>query len=160
MSVLIRGMEMPKNCFDCPCYHHKVDDGYYDYEICRASGTVFNDGYSSVTGHKDHIDPFKARLDNCPLFPVPPHGRLIDGDKLAEEQKENVGAYHANLITLDDLAECLLKQSICEDYAPTIIPAEPFNNLSKPCKDDEDIPICTKASPASLGIYEKAEEGE
>ena len=27
-------------------------------------------------------------------------------------------------------------------------------------KDDEDIPICTKASPASLGIYEKAEEGE
>ena len=56
--------------------------------------------------------------------PVPKHGRLIDGDKLAEEQKENVRAYHANLITLDDLAECLLKQSISEDAAPTIIPAE------------------------------------
>ncbi len=68
-------IEMPKNCFDCPCYHHKIDDGYYDYEICRASGTVFNDGYSSVTGHKDHIDPFKARLDNCPLVPIPEHGR-------------------------------------------------------------------------------------
>ena len=78
MSILIKGMEMPKNCFDCPCYHHKVDDGYYDYEICGASGTVFNDGYSSVTGHKDHIVPFKERLDNCPLVPVPPHGPLVD----------------------------------------------------------------------------------
>lgn len=48
----------------------------------------------------------------------------------------------------------------CVAIAPTIIPAEPFNNLSKPCKDDDDIPICTKASPASLGIYKKAEEGE
>ena len=46
------------------------------------------------------------------------------------------------------------------DVIRAIIPAEPFNNLSKPCKDDDDIPICTKASPASLGIYKKAEEGE
>ena len=85
MSILIKSMEMPKNCWDCACYYRKVDSGYYDYEICRASGTIFNDGYSSITGHKDHIDPFKARLDNCPLVLVPPHGRLIDADKLKEE---------------------------------------------------------------------------
>ena len=84
-GVYIKGMEMPKNCWSCACYHHKVDDGYYDYDVCQASGTVFNDGYSSVTGHKDHIDPFKQRLDNCPLISVPDHGRLIDADALQAE---------------------------------------------------------------------------
>lgn len=83
MGVYIN-MEMPTSCFDCPCYHHKIDVGYYDYEICRASGTIFNDGYSSVTGHKDHIDPFKARLENCPLVPVPPHGDLVDRAEMRE----------------------------------------------------------------------------
>ena len=35
MGVYIKGMEMPKNCFDCPCYHHKVDDGYYGWLFIR-----------------------------------------------------------------------------------------------------------------------------
>ena len=112
MGVYIKGMEMPKNCFDCPCYHHKVDDGYYDYEICGASGTVFNDGYSSVTGHKDHIVPFKERLDNCPLVPVPPHGRLVDADAIG-----------MNYIYIrDDGMKIYTQRAI--DNAPTIIPAE------------------------------------
>lgn len=85
MSVYIKGMEMPTCCWGCACYHRKVDDGYYDYDVCQASGTVFNDGYASVTGHKDKIDPFKARLDNCPLLPVPDHGRLIDADTMQDE---------------------------------------------------------------------------
>ncbi len=109
MGIYINGVEMPKNCFDCPCYHHKVDDGYYDYEICRASGTVFNDGYASVTGHKDHIDPFKARLDNCPLVPVPPHGRLIDADALVRD---------------NGIKEIPEYYEVVRD-APTVIPAEP-----------------------------------
>jgi hypothetical protein len=108
MGVYIKGMEMPKSCESCPC---KTADAFGGLG-CQATGYI--------PLRKANQD----RPDNCPLVPVPPHGRLIDGDKLAEEQKENVGAYHANLITLDDLAECLLKQSISEDYAPTIIPAE------------------------------------
>lgn len=111
MSVLIRGMEMPKCCFVCACYHNRADDGYYDYEICGASGTVFNDGYASVTGHKDHIDPFKARLDNCPLVPVPPHGRLGDLDALLF----NIPA------PIED--EYKYVRRIIEE-TPTIIPAE------------------------------------
>ena len=85
MSVYIKGMEMPKSCWECACHHRKMDNGYYDYEVCLASGTVFNDGYASVTGHKDKIDPFKSRLKNCPLVPVPPHGRLIDADAMEDE---------------------------------------------------------------------------
>jgi hypothetical protein len=103
MSVLIKDMEMPKACLFCELYEA-------DLYWCR--------------GAKRDVVDSETVADFCPLVPVPPHGRLIDGDKLAEEQKENVRAYHANLITLDDLAECLLKQSISEDGAPTIIPAE------------------------------------
>lgn len=121
MSILIKGMEMPKSCFDCPCHHHKVDDGYYDYEICGASGTVFNDGYSSVTGHKDHINPFKARLDNCPLISVPKHGRLIDADafesikyELPNGQKSFNRGFHSGVQYVQRLIM----------NAPTIIPAE------------------------------------
>ena len=79
-GVYIKGLEMPTCCWACACYHHKMDDSYYDYDVCQASGTVFNDGYASVTGHKDRIDPFKARLENCPLIPVHDHGDLIDRD--------------------------------------------------------------------------------
>lgn len=121
-DLLIRGMEMPKNCFDCPCYHHKVDDGYYDYEICRASGTVFNDGYSSVTGHKDHIDPFKARLDNCPLIHVPPHGDLVDLSSpfVAQYYDEMKEEWLEKSVTVGDvLSDCMVWE-----MPPTIIPAE------------------------------------
>ena len=125
-------MEMPTSCFDCPCYHHKVDDGYYDYEICRASGTVFNDVYSSVTGHKDHINPFKARLDNCPLVPVPPHGRLIDADALMQEfekaqrtMKQHGQEYSCSFLSSSQeiSTEWYCVEDMVEN-APTIIPAE------------------------------------
>ena len=116
MSVYIRGMDMPTSCFDCPCYHHKVDDGYYDYEICSASGTIFNDGYASATGHKNYIDPFVARLDICPLVPVPPHGDLIDKsgvDVLSWNEKDEGDFGDGVLFVLDKL-----------DELPVIIQAE------------------------------------
>ena len=111
MGVYIKGMEMPKNCWECPCYHHKIDDGYYDYEICGANRTIFNDGYSSVTGHKDHIDPFKKRLDNCPLVPVPPHGDLIDREPFIQFIKTYWDSYD----------QWFVEQL---EARPTIIPAE------------------------------------
>ena len=65
MSVLIKGMEMPKSCEDC----WALDD-FGDYPRCRI--TEEQRGYNFQTIEK--------RMDKCPLVPVPPHGRLIDGD--------------------------------------------------------------------------------
>ena len=56
MSILIRGMEMPKSCFDCP---------FVDFE--------YGDCLVDENGHGDPNEP-----ENCPLVPVPPHGDLID----------------------------------------------------------------------------------
>lgn len=64
MSVLIKGMEMPKSCADCPC--GSVFAGFK----CMACGKQF-DKY-----------PLENRMDWCPLVSVPPHGRCIDADAL------------------------------------------------------------------------------
>lgn len=105
------------------------------------------------------IDNILFRFWQMGRLPPIPHGRLIDAEALLANDKRMYDTYrgaNGRDTLLDDACHRAIQWSI-ED-APTIIPAEPFNNLSKPCKDDDDIPICTKASPASLGIYKNAEE--
>ena len=59
MDILIKGMEMPKNCGWCPL---------------RASCV-----------HRIYME---CRPEYCPLIEVPePHGRLIDADALVEDMK-------------------------------------------------------------------------
>lgn len=62
MSVLIRGMEMPKVCAEC----------FMDPPYCKALS--------------DDINIWKERHPDCPLVEIStPHGRLIDVDKLLEK---------------------------------------------------------------------------
>lgn len=57
MSILIKGLNMPKNCVSCR-WHHRTC-------VCALTGMVTNTG-------KD-----------CPLVEVPtPHGPLVDADEL------------------------------------------------------------------------------
>lgn len=99
MSVLIKGMEMPKSCSVCRLF------GEYG---CPFVGAV---GYALTRGERN---------EDCPLVPVPPHGNLIDQDEYRDEFMNGVYAlcsddsdnYRANAII--DLFDC----------APTIIPAE------------------------------------
>ena len=88
MGVYIKGMEMPKSCWDCY------------FQDC---------GNCCLNDHKvvdkriieDRID------DECPLIPVPPHGRLIDAD----------GEVGVN-VTMMPGGKCRV-----DLIAPTIIPA-------------------------------------
>lgn len=71
MSILIKGMEMPKNCSDCPLN--------YDQMSCSVTGT----GWWSDTMVLMDFDSDKERLYDCPLVEIPtPHGRLIDADEI------------------------------------------------------------------------------
>lgn len=76
MSVLIKDMDMPKDCDSCfmadKCEHRhyelmKDEDGYYMPRLVK---------------------------DNCPLIEVPtPHGNIIDGNKMefSKEDREDGG---------------------------------------------------------------------
>ncbi len=64
MSVMIKGMEMPKNCMECDL--HFTARGL-DEECIFSNDTV--------------EDCTERRLYRCPLVEIPtPHGRLIDAD--------------------------------------------------------------------------------
>lgn len=58
MSVLIRGMKMPKSCEDC--------------KVRTAAGC-----YGNL--------PHNTRFPNCPLVEIPPHGALINREALLDE---------------------------------------------------------------------------
>lgn len=95
MSILIKGMEMPKNCNECKFgtwsnLHQTAACKRHDFEPC----------------FKDHSREYmEKRADFCPLVEVPtPHGDLIDADKLREDYPME------NLYMIDN--------------APTVIEAE------------------------------------
>ena len=94
MSVLIKGMEMPENCKDCR-FHGR--------------------GFCFLADLKDN--------GNCPLVEVPPHGRLIDADKLKAHHGVRVGDNYGGIRAI------VFKRDI--DNAPTIIEAEEADNARK-----------------------------
>lgn len=65
-DILIRGVEMPQTCSKCVCFDN-------EYETCQAI-----DWQTAKT-------PSLVRRADCPLIPVPKHGRLIDADALEHE---------------------------------------------------------------------------
>ena len=71
MSVLVKGMEMPEDCRNCPFEMYYMNCGETK---CRATGKILADFYKPI--------PFEGRAEECPLVEVPPHGRLIDADAM------------------------------------------------------------------------------
>ena len=68
MSLLINGMDMPKNCYHCR----------FNYDgLCHALRSSF------TYIHENDI--------SCPLFEIPtPHGRLIDADVIMDLLEKSV----------------------------------------------------------------------
>ena len=76
MSVLIKGIEMPKSCVDCPCslnmFFCRALDGR---EVTDRTGIEFKEDGIVV-----------SRPDWCPLVEAPgKHGQLIDVDAFKTE---------------------------------------------------------------------------
>lgn len=70
MSVLIKGGKMPEYCGECDgC---RFDNLNVEYR-CFATGEFLGE-----------LDINKEKGKRCPLVEIPPHGRLIDKDKLED----------------------------------------------------------------------------
>ncbi len=101
MSVLIKGMEMPKNCHSCPMCLMR---------FCQAGDRELS---------KQETRPNAKRPEDCPLVEIPPHGRLIDADAAVVAIQNSIEVVHDGM------------QKILLDYAqkmfnatPTIIESE------------------------------------
>ena len=106
MGVYIKGMEMPTSCYDCDFAYQDQDSEHNVYWTCAAV-------HKSACMHE--------RREDCPLVPVPPHGRLIDADDL-DSKLFTVGISGAILhkrakFTVGEVRGFIMN-------APTIIPAE------------------------------------
>ena len=98
MSLLIKGMKLPKNCLLCPCHVHEgIGMGRYYY--CQAIDD----------------EPIVSEMycpKDCPIVEIPtPHGRLIDADNLK-----------CPLSWQGEIVKATVRE------APTIIEAEGENN--------------------------------
>ena len=105
MSILIKGMEMPKSCWRCTL--SQLYEKPREMLVCKIT----------------HEEVLRYEIDgNCPLVPVPEHGRLIDADALKDLAREWIPPYNTSnasvVMNLFGLIDNLA------DNAPTIIPAD------------------------------------
>lgn len=128
MSVLIKGIKIPKNCGDCPfCaftadekkyigYCNTSDDDYY----CKVLDRFME--YDEIDGGVDIL----GKPDDCPLVEVPTsHGRLIDADELEADMINGIRAgnleegyeRYQNINDVDDCVDYVR-------YADTVIEAD------------------------------------
>ena len=105
--ILIKNVEMPTNCYKCPMRRRDGMD-----LVCPIAHERF-----SVAD----VNILEYRHKNCPLVPVPPHGRLIDEAVLWVEINKICDRRDAGIIT--DLT-CLQQLLSAVRHAPTVIEAE------------------------------------
>ena len=105
MSVLIKGMEMPKSCHECRLYEGDI---YY----CSAADKML-----------DIPDSSAEKCQFCPLAEVPQHGRLIDADEL-QRQFERMANEEWNKNIAVSAASCFDDAAVVVEDAPTIIERE------------------------------------
>ena len=82
MSILISGMEMPKNCKECPFAGRGKVAGIIELIVCELTN-----GYRATL--------INGRMESCPLIEIPPHGDLIDRDALVYDENEQTWLVHS-----------------------------------------------------------------
>ena len=111
MSILIKGMGMPRHCEDCPFLEISGD-----YPYCVATGT--QKGYTFIPKLRTE------RMDSCPLVEIPPHGRLIDADDFSRRLWEGIKDEHNQKAQPNSWADALQDFDFWLESLDTIIEAE------------------------------------
>lgn len=104
MSVLIKGMKMPKSSRDCP--FTEMDENWE--KQCTVNG--------KYEWHKDRL------CDNCPLIELQPHGNLIDKLELCHALKNRWAADDCSAFDILNTTYNLFAHIVLE--APVVIPRE------------------------------------
>lgn len=103
-DILIRGMELPRDCSVCELSQKRV---FASSVMCPITG--------QTVGYYDH--GFHLEKHDCPLVPLPAeHGRLIDADEL----QHVIGSFSLAWEYGQGVSDCFAALK----SAPTIIKAE------------------------------------
>ena len=100
MSIIIKGMDIPKDCSYCILANEHING------LCK----------------KKYYCRLEADFEHCPLVEIPtPHGRLIDADELRSQMEDALISYRLlpNYPTYGDSTAMAYL-----DLAPTILEAE------------------------------------
>lgn len=77
MSFIVKGIDFPEECGDCPCCVE------YDNGDCVYYEKYHTGMFCSAQDSAPDVYDIHKKLNNCPLVELPtPHGRLIDADEL------------------------------------------------------------------------------
>lgn len=112
MTIVVRGMKMPKNCGEC----------YLSARTSLPSGTVTRCRLGGVVGTP--IEESNKRHPDCPLVALPDkHGRLGDLDALCEDLLErwSVAETRKEELIKAVMADVVTPIIACQ---PTIVEAE------------------------------------
>ena len=105
MSILINDMEFPTSCLECP-----LTDGHSASCLITEQSVYFF---------------INKRHNDCPLVPIPPHGRLIDADALIRGIKADaIWEYEPTNEYDSGIRAGAMAVMRSVRNAPTIIPAE------------------------------------
>lgn len=80
-DVLIKGMEVPKACGDCPFFKRGANPMGEDFIFAQPWGDCLVSGEENVIEHDISKD--------CPLVEVPPHGGLISRQDVIQVLKDS-----------------------------------------------------------------------
>ena len=125
MTVLIKGMEMPKSCGKCKM-HFLAEPNYVCCSITDRIPKIVGEYANSRVDLDYRIKSIESiKIPSwCPLEEVPePHGKLIDADALQKEWDEIPDYYDA----LDVLS---IENEVFTD-APIVIDAESVENTNE-----------------------------
>lgn len=106
-DLLIKGMEMPKECYKNGMQYCLR---FYSCPIVKK--------YLDIENDTSQEDIYHKRLDGCPLVEVPPHGDLCDKDKLKEATKNT--EIHNSRGEIYPIGKAIAKMI---DEAPTVLEA-------------------------------------
>lgn len=111
MSVLIKGLEMPKGCASC----------FLKYGSCASIRKRMD------VSKGDRWCPENYRHPDCPIIEIPQHGRLIDADELMRRIQLYIDEYELYVDENGFHCEkwCAMKETeMAINDAPTVIPAD------------------------------------
>lgn len=122
MGIYIEGMKMPTSCYKCNIRQRDGMD-----IVCPVAHERF-----SIAD----VNILEYRLNNCPLVPIPDHGKLIDADALTVSTAVSLDGKPYQYVHIDNIkaAPAIIPTDITSEKEAYIIDTKGKSNYDPKCR--------------------------